>query len=254
MVLGYKIVQPINIQSEWAHQLEHLHRASMMVTGAHDMQSALQTILDSARELTDAEIGALGVPKAPGLPMAHFVTSGLPKGTQMPAPHPPTGMGVLRVILGEGGTVRITDVQQHPDFEGYPQSHPPISSFLGVPIQINGQIMGNLYLANKRRGEGFTEQDQQLIEMLATHAAVVLQILRYHEKTQELAILNERTMIARQLEDHVLQAMYGVGLLLNHLDLENTARAKHDLEVIRETFDDAIERLRQHLTDLAKQD
>lgn len=254
MALGFHTLQYMKTQSDWAQQLEHLHRVSTMVTSAHDMQSALQTIVDSACEITGAELGALGVPKAPGMPMAHFITSGLPHGTQMPASHPPIGLGVLSVLLEDGGAVRIDDVTQHPYFEGWPKAHPYISSFLGVPIQINGHILGNLYLANKESGEAFTEEDQRLIEMLATHAAVVLQILRYHEKTQELAILNEREVIARQLEDDVLQAMYGVGLLMKHLDLKNTERAGRDLEVIRETFDEAIERLRRHLTDLAEHD
>jgi GAF domain-containing protein len=254
MTLGYHTLQYMKTQSEWAQQLEQLHRVSTMVTAAHDMQSALQTILDSAREITDAELGALGVPSAPGLPMAYFVTSGLPAGKQMPASHPPIGLGVLSVLLDEGSAVRIDNVAAHPYFEGWPKGHPHISSFLGVPIQINGTTMGNLYLANKQTGEGFTEEDQRLIEMLATHAAVVLQMMRYHEKTQELAVLNERESIARQLEDDVLQAMYGVGLLMKHLDLRNTDRAERDLGVIRETFDDAIERLRRHLTDLASHD
>jgi GAF domain-containing protein len=251
MALTDDIIIRMTTDSEWAHHLEHLHRVSTLVTAAHDVESALQVIVDSACEITGAALGALGVPGEPGQPMAHFVTSGLSETMVMPGAHPPIGRGVLAMLLNEGKPVRIANVRQHPHFEGWPKAHPTLDSFLGVPIQSNGQTLGDLYLANKQNGEGFTKDDQQLVEMLASHAAVVLQTLHFHKQTQELAVLHEREVIARQLEDDVLQAMYGVGLLLNNLTLSDTERAARELDAIRETFDEAIERLRKNLLDLS---
>jgi nitrate/nitrite-specific signal transduction histidine kinase len=239
-------------ETNWTQHLEHLYRIAMIVTAAHDVDEALQTIVDSACELTDAELGALGVPGAPGEPMTHFVVSGLPATSYVPVEHPPIGRGVLSFLLHGGNSVRLDDVKKHPYFEGWPKAHPVLGSFIGTPIQINGHVLGDLYLANKQSGESFTEDDQRLVEMLAAHAAVVLQTLLYHEQSQDLAISRERETIGRELEDDVLQGMYGVGLLLNNLDMNNVERAERDLAAIRETFDDAIERLRAHLLGLAQ--
>jgi GAF domain-containing protein len=239
-------------QSNWVQHLEHLYRIGTIVTGAHNVEAALQAIVDAGCELTGAELGALGVPGAPGEPMAHFVVSGLPANAQMPVAHPPVGRGVLSLLLTHGSAVRMDDVKAHPEFEGWPKAHPVLGSFLGTPIQTNGRVLGDLYLANKQDGESFTDDDQRLVEMLAAHAAVVLQTLHYHEQTQELAIIREREVIARQLEDDVLQSMYGVGLMLNNLDLHNPERAERDITVIRETFDSAIESLRRHLLGLSQ--
>lgn len=249
MSVAMNIIEDMT-HSDWAQHLEHLYRITTMVTAAHDVEAALQAIVDAGCELTGAEMGALGVPGEPGQPMAHFVVSGLPATTQMPAAHPPVGRGVLSLLLHEGGAVRIDDVKKHPYFEGWPKAHPVLGSFLGTPIQSNGQVLGDLYLANKQTGDSFTDEDQRLVEMLAAHAAVVLQNLRFHEQTRELAIAQDREVIARQLEDDVLQSMYGVGLLLNNLNVSDPARAASDINAIRETFDEAIESLRRHLLGL----
>jgi GAF domain-containing protein len=238
-------------KSDWAANLEHLYRVATLVTAAHDVDTALQTIIDSAREITGAELGAIGVPGERGKPMAHFITSGLPDDAVIPLAHPPIGRGVLSVLLREGKTVRLTDIRHHPYYEGWPAGHPMLDSFLGVPIQFNGEVVGDLYLGNKMNGEPFSEEDQRLIEMLAAHAAVVIQSLRDHEKTQQLAIMREREAIAAQLQDDVLQAMYGVGLLMGTINLNQPEQVARDLHDIRMTFDDAIERLRLHLTELA---
>jgi GAF domain-containing protein len=221
-----------------------------MVAEAHDVETALHTIIDSAREMIGADIGALGIPGDPGKPMAHFITSGLAPETVGPEAHPPIGRGVLSILLGKGESVRLANVSQHPYFEGFPTRHPDVVSFLGVPIQISGKVLGDLYLANKSNGEPFTEKDQQVIELLAGYAAVVIQSLRYQEQSLDLAMLNEREAFARDLQDDVLQAMYGVGLLMENLALDDPARIKEDVAKIRASLSEAIESLRQHLHNL----
>ena len=232
---------------QWTHQLARIHQITAMVAEAHDVETALHTIVDNACEMIEADIGALGIPGEPGEPMAHFITSGLAPETAGPEAHPPIGRGVLSILLGKGESVRLANVSQHPYFEGFPNRHPDVGSFLGVPIQISGKVLGDLYLANKHNGEPFTEEDQQLIELLAGYAAVVVQSLLYQQQSLDLAMLSERETFARQLQDDVLQAMYGVGLLIDSLSLEDPAKASEEIKTIRGSLNEAIESLRGHL-------
>lgn len=176
-------------QETWAGKLEHLHRAAIAVAGAHDIEATLHRIAETAREVVGAEISAIGVPGGSGEPMAHFVVAGLPPEAVERAGDPPMGWGVLGVLLKEGKSVRLDDVAEHPAFDGVPSAHPSIRSFLGVPVRSRGEVVGDLYLANKIDGGGFTADDQRLVEMLAAHAAVSIESLRYHKKNEELALV-----------------------------------------------------------------
>lgn len=236
---------------EWAARLELVHRAALSVAGAHEVEDALQIIVNSAREVVGAEIAALGVPGEPGAPMAHFVVSGLSAEAVALAGHPPTGRGVLGVLLRNGQAVRVDDVRHHPAFEGIPGSHPFIRSFLGVPVQGGGEVIGDLYLANKIGALGFSEEDQRLVEMLAAHAAVVIQTLRYHKKNEELAVIRAQARLAPKIEDDVLQTLYGAGLLLGTIDLSEPTRAAAQIRDVQQRLDQAIRHLREHLMHMA---
>ena len=235
---------------EWGCKFERVHHAALTVASAQDVDSALQTIVDSARDVVGGELAALGVPEPSGERLAHFFVSGIPESQREQTGPLPLGRGLLGILLREGRSLRLDNAQDHPAFSGYPAHHPPIRSFLGIPIQSGGQIFGDLYLANKLGGEGFTGEDQNLIEMLAAHAAVVVQNLRYHQQAQALALLEAREGIARQLQDDVLQAMYGVGLQLGSLDLQDPAGAASQVGDIQRLLDEAILRLRAHLLSL----
>lgn len=243
----------LSTSDRWTHQLARIHQITAMVAEAHDVDTALHTIVDNAREMIGADIGALGIPGEPGEPMAHFITSGLAPETAGPEAHPPIGRGVLSILLRKGESVRLASVTQHPYFEGFPTRHPDVGSFLGVPIQISGRVLGDLYLANKHNGEPFTEEDQRLIELLAGYAAVVVQSLLYQKQSLDLAMLSEREAFARELQDDVLQAMYGVGLLMDNLTLDDPAQIKEDVAKIRASLSEAIESLRQHLNQFTHQ-
>lgn len=229
--------------------LERVHQAAITVAGAHNVDSALQTIVNLAREIASAEYAALGIPGRDGKPMERFIVSGLSDDAVSEMGHPPTGRGMLGNLL-QGNSIRLTDVQHHPDYSGYPDSHVEIRSFLGVPVQSNGVSIANLYLANKIGVESFSELDQHLIEMLAAHAATVIQNLRYQEKAREVALFQEREEIVRELQDNVVQAMYGVGLLMDNLDMTDPEQAGELIHDLRMHLDNAIEQLRSHLLSL----
>jgi GAF domain-containing protein len=232
---------------EWVKRLETVHHAAIAVSSAHDVETALQSIADSAREVAHAEMAAIGVPGAPGEPMAHFVVSGVSDELRAEGTHSPMGQGVLGVLLHGGQIVRVDDVTKHPAFKGYPDSHPPIRSFLGIPVRSNGDIIGDLYIANKIDAPTFTDDDQHLIEMLAAHAAVAVQSLRYYRQEQELAVIRAQARLAPQIEDTVLQTLYGAGLLLNTLDLTHPDHAAVQVHDVQQRLDTAIKHLREHL-------
>ncbi len=238
---------------EWAARLELVHRAAVNVAGAREVEDALQIVVDAAREVAVAEMAALGVPGEPGRPMAHFVVSGLSAEAVALAGHPPMGRGVLGVLLHNGQAVRIDDVRHHPAFEGIPDGHPFIRSFLGVPVQSGGEVIGDLYLANKIGAVGFSEEDQRLVEMLAAHAAVVIQTLRYHKKNEELAVIRAQVRLAPRIEDDVLQTLYGAGLLLGTINLNEPMQAAAQIRDVQQRLDRAIRHLREHLMSMAAQ-
>lgn len=234
------------IREDRLSKLELLHQAAITVAGAHRVEDALQKIVDAAREVIGAQIAAIGVPGEPGEPMAHFVVSGVSHRDSLPG-HAPMGRGVLGVLLNEGKPVRLRDVSEHASFEGLPHHHPGLTSFLGVPVQSGGDIIGDLYLANKIAEEEFSEEDQALAEMLAAHAAVVIQSLRYHKQHEEMAIVRAQAALAPKIEDDVLQALYGAGLLLGTLNLDDPEAAQSQVEDIQTRLDSAIKHLRSHL-------
>ena len=238
-------------KQDWAIKLEHLHRAAIAVARSHDVGEALQTIVDAAREVIDAEMAAVGVPGQPGEPMAHFVVSGMSHEQIEKAGQPPMGRGVLGVLLNDGQSLNVMDIREHAEYLGLPAHHPDITSFLGVPVRSGGQIIGDLYLANKISDDAFSSDDQRLAEMLAAHAAVVISNLRYHEKQEELAVIREHTRLAPVIEDDVLQTLYGAGLLLNTLNYESAAEARSQVGEIQGRLDVAIRHLREHLIGLS---
>src|SRR5574341_640577 len=149
---------PSNNPQPWEARLEQLYRAAVMVAGAHELPVALQAIVNSAREIASAQLAALGVPGARDQSMAHFVTSGVRPEVLRRIGSPPMGHGVLGVLLSEGAPIRVADIREHPAFNGYSQNHPDITSFLGVPILSAGEIVGELYLANKIDAPIFSEE------------------------------------------------------------------------------------------------
>lgn len=231
----------------WVQQVEQVYDAAIEIAGAHDLESALQKIVDSARQIVGAEFGALGVPGDPGMPMARFVISGVPAEVSRETGHAPMGRGVLGVILNRGESLRLANLADHPAYQGYPDTHPHIGAFLGVPVRTGGEVVGDLYLANKLGGGEFTETDQRLIELLAAHAAAVIQSLRYQHKVAELARLREHETLGRELQDNVLQTLYGSGLLLGQIDLTGNPKAAEALAQVQAGLGMAVDYLRQHL-------
>jgi signal transduction histidine kinase len=206
-------------------QLQALHSAALSLTTELDLQQVLQKVVQLSRELVNARYGALGVLNEQGDYIEQFITDGITPEQRALLGEPPRGHGVLGLIIQEGKAIRLPSISAHPQSVGFPPNHPPMHSLLGVPIQSKGKVIGDLYMTDKvpdaasNNIEGFTEftaQDQRLLEMFATQAAIAIENAQLYRKTQQLAILEERDRFAMDLHDGIIQSIYATGLALEN--------------------------------------
>jgi len=150
-----------------------LLEAGLALASELSLPIVLQRIVDVAAEVTDARYGALGV-IGDGDRIVEFVTTGLSAGQRQAIGDLPTGRGVLGLLIREPHPVRIRNIGDHPQSVGFPVNHPAMRSFLGAPIQAMGRVFGNIYLADKRSADEFSEEDEAATVILATQAGVAI--------------------------------------------------------------------------------
>ncbi len=194
--------------------LRQLLDAVMTVGSNLDLPSVLRHIIQSAVELVDARYGALGVVDESGTSLSQFITVGVDDETYQAIGVLPKGHGILGLLILEPKPIRLPDLHEHPDSFGFPPNHPPMKSFLGVPIRVRDQVFGNLYLTDKTTDEVFTDIDEELVVALAAAAGVAIENARLHLRVRELALLEDRERIARDLHDTVIQRLFATGLRL----------------------------------------
>ncbi len=157
---------------------EALLEAVTAISSDLDLRSVLTRIVQAATRLTGARYGALGVVGADGSSLVEFVTTGIDEAQHRLIGDLPHGRGILGLLIHEPQAIRMADLAAHPASVGFPAHHPPMNTFLGVPVRIRGTVFGNLYLTEKRDGLLFTEQDEQLVEALARAAGFVIENAR----------------------------------------------------------------------------
>ena len=145
-------------------------------------------IVNQVRPLVGAQYAALGIVDADGV-MERFITSGMDAATRSRIGPLPRGHGLLGLIVRENRSFRIPDLAVDPRRYGFPPHHPPMHSFLGVPVTVQGRSVGNLYLTNKTGADEFSEDDQALVESFAVHAGIAIENARLHEQVQRLAVV-----------------------------------------------------------------
>ncbi|MET9360674.1 GAF domain-containing sensor histidine kinase [Streptomyces sp. NPDC006632] len=222
-----------------------------------EVGDVLKTITASARELLNAQYAALGVPDDHG-GFAQFVVDGV-SDEQWRAIGPlPRQHGILAAMLHEEKAERLADVRKDPRFEGWPSAHPDMSDFLGMPIRDGEETLGALFLANKRcpkpeGGCGFTEHDEELLRLLAQHAAIALTNARLYERSRELTIAEERSRLAHELHDAVSQKLFSLRLTAQAaaaLVDRDPARAKGELQQVTALAAEAADELRAAVVEL----
>jgi signal transduction histidine kinase len=194
--------------------LRELLDAVLTVGSDLDLPAILQRIVQGAVDLVDARYGALGVLDESGSRLAQFITVGIDDETRRAIGHLPEGHGILGLLILDAEPLRLPDLREHPDSYGFPPNHPPMRSFLGVPIRVRDEVFGNLYLTDKTSAEVFTDVDEELVIGLAAAAGVAIENARLHARVQELALLEDRERIARDLHDTIVQRLFAIGLSL----------------------------------------
>jgi signal transduction histidine kinase len=183
------------------------------IAGLATADEVLQLIVDRVRPLVGAEYAALGIVDDAGR-IERFITSGMADETRRQIGALPEGHGLLGLIIRENRSYRIPDLNVDSRRYGFPPHHPPMSSFLGVPITYGARTIGRLYLTNKVGASEFSPDDQAIVETFALHAGIAMENARLHEQVRRLAVVDERERISKDLHDGIIQNLYAVGLSL----------------------------------------
>jgi two-component system, NarL family, sensor histidine kinase DevS len=163
------------------NRLRALVETGVAITSELSLDALLQRLVESASELTGARYAALGVIDPSGTALERFLTTGIDAETEAAIGDPPRGRGILGVLIREATPLRLHNIADDARSVGFPPNHPDMRSFLGVPIHLRGVAYGNLYLTEKTDGEDFTDEDQELVELLAAQAAVAIENARLYE-------------------------------------------------------------------------
>jgi signal transduction histidine kinase len=216
----------------------------------------LERIVNIARDLVDARYAALAVAGPPGT-LVQFKVSGMSEEEVARIEHLPQGKGLLGYLLiPEAKPIRMSDLGEHPFAAGFPEGHPVMTSFLGVPIISRGELLGSLYLTDKQGADEFSTEDERLIEMLSAHAAVAIENARLYQQVRRLAVLEERERIGMDLHDGIIQSIYAVGLTLEYAALqldEDLGEATEKLGAAIGGLNAIIKDIRNYILDLRPQ-
>lgn len=218
-------------------RLRALVAAILAVGSDLSLPVLLRHIVESAVSLVDARYGALGVLSPNGETLTEFVNVGMSAEQHLEIGALPEGRGILGLLIVEPKPLRLAHLGAHPDSYGFPPHHPPMESFLGVPIRVRGQVFGNLYLTDKRGAAEFSEEDEILAGALGVAAGVAIEHIRLVGRVAELTLIEERERMAADLHDTVIQRLFATGL-----GLQSTLRSTTD-PIVAARVQDAVDGL-----------
>ena len=237
--------------------LKAVSDAVLAVAAELSVEEVLQRLVDAARELAGARYAALGLPDGAG-GFRSFLTSGMSDELVASLGPLPRQHGVLGAMLESREPYRTHDLRGHPRFRGWwPRGHPDMRSFLGVPIVAPAGVIGAFYLTEKLGGADFDTEDEQLIELLAAHAAIAIENARLYEVSRELSVAEERNRLALELHDAISQRLFGLVLeaeaAATLLEREPPAAREHVLR-LQGLAQEALEELRSLVFELRPPD
>jgi len=187
--------------SEPRDRKDVLLEAGLALASELSLPMVLQRIVDLAAEVTDARYGALGLIGAGG-DLVDFITTGISVKQRRAIGALPHGRGLLGLLIREPRIVRVAEIRSHPDSVGFPPNHPPMTSFLGAPVQAVSRVYGNIYLADKRSAPEFSEDDERSLHILATQAGVAIANASLYQES----VRRERWLEAlREISGHILE-------------------------------------------------
>lgn len=229
----------------------------LAVAAERSDEEVLQRLVESACELVGARYAAVGVPDGDG-GFSRFLTAGMSNELVAALGPLPRTHGMLGAMLETAESLRTSDIHDDPRFRGWwPKGHPDMRSFLGVPVVARTEVIGAFYLTEKVGAAEFTGADQQMIELLAAHAAIAITNARLHARSRELSVLSERNRLALELHDAVSQKLFSLvltaeaaGTLLGR----DTAAAGEQVAKLKTLAQEALEELRSLIFELRPPD
>src|SRR5438270_1750079 len=233
--------------------LKAVSDAVLAVASRLNVDDVLQQLVDCARELVEARYAALGIPDGAG-GFRRFLVAGMSDELVAAMGPLPRTHGMLGAMLETEGAYRTNDIHGDPRFRGWwPRAHPDMRSFLGVPIVAPEGVIGAFYLTEKEGDSDFSAADQELIELLAAHAAIAITNARLYEQSRELSIISERNRLALELHDAVSQKLFSLvltaeaaGTLLER----DPAAARGQVAKLQELSRQALDELRSLIFEL----
>ena len=213
-----------------AEQLRALRAAGHALTSDLRIEAVLQTLIETTRQLVGASYAALGVLDEDGR-LSQFHTTGITDAERQKIGEGPKGLGLLGALIREGAPIRVADIARDARSIGFPPNHPPMKTFMGVPIVAHGKVMGSLYLTEKMNGQIFTQDDEDLVVGLAADAAIAIENARLFGKVEQLAITDSLTGLHNrrhflELAEHEFQRArrYNRPLSITMLDIDHFKR------------------------------
>ncbi|XWX04366.1 GAF domain-containing sensor histidine kinase [Aggregatilineales bacterium SYSU G02658] len=239
------------METELGHflrRLQEISQAMLYTTEARELHVVLDRIAHAAKELAGTRYAALGVPDGQG-GLRYFRTAGMTPEEIAMIDHLPRGHGLIGAIMTERRVIRLSSIQSDKRSSGFPPHHPPMTSFLGVPVQAGTQLYGMLYLCDKRNGEPFDEFDELIVQTVASYAALAISGAEVANQSRQIQLLEERERIGMALHDGVIQSLYGIGMQVNALrGLPEVS--EETLSEIVHSLDDVIEDIRGFISQL----
>jgi signal transduction histidine kinase len=205
------VAQPRGLEDRF----RRLVAASEAIYSQHTLPAVLQEVVDAARTVVSARYAALGVMAPDDLSLESFVTSGMDPALRERIGELPHGHGLLGLVIRERKPIRSPDITQHAQRHGFPPHHPPMHSFLGVPIMTAGKVFGNLYLTEKLDAPEFNEEDEDIAVLLASQAAVAVENARLSEGSAHLlaqvrSMQRQRDLFFAMMNHELRNALTGV--------------------------------------------
>ncbi len=227
-----------------------LIEAGLTLSTELDLETVLQRIVELGLEVSGARYCALGVIGTDGM-IERFITAGVSDEVREQIGAPPAGHGILGLLMAEARPLRLSNISEHPRSFGFPANHPPMTTFLGVPVRAWGRVFGNLYLTEKAGAAQFDEADEETVMVLATQAGVAIENARLYaeavhtqDELRRLEVMEERERIAQELHDGVIQSLFAVGM-----GLQGAAAMAGDEEMSRR-IESAVEEIDRAIRDL----
>ena len=240
-----EMARAYHLASRHARQLEALHEAALSLSAALDLPTVLRRVVETSRTVIGSRYGAVAV-LSPSGEIDAFVTSGMAEEAVRQLGAPPTGHGLLGLVISERRALLVEDIAAHPGAVGFPEGHPPMTTLLAVPLLFEEGVLGSLYLADRADGRPFDAEDQETLERFGAQVAIAVANARLHAQLQRLSLVEERERISMDLHDGVVQTLYATGLGLEAA-LEDIPSAP---EAARGAVEQAVARLHATIADI----